>query len=1016
MSTDLETIKHLEKQSGKVIMRLHHEDEEEFFRFTGFVTDSNDNVIHLNLKSFNISDISPIVNLKHLAYLNLEANKVSDISAVKSLKNLTYLNLGFNHLSDISALKNLTHLTYLNLENNRIADISPVKSLKGLIYLNVAFNYVADLSAVKGLKELNYLNGDSNLLTDIYDIAGLKELQELHLSDNKIQDILVLNDLDGLTHLCLNENSISDIYIIKWVVTLQHLELCDNRISDISPLKELPLLTFLSMNRNHISDISALSGLKTLTELELAGNRVSDISPIKGSKKVTRCDFADNKITHLPVEIVDSGVEITWKYVFSKSIVLNGNPLESPPVEIVRQGADAVRNYFDDLNKDESVSYMESKLLLVGNGKVGKTTLKRKLRDHNYQVMVGQEPETRGIRIEPWDLTCTLESGDSKKVKVHFWDFGGQDIYHATHQFFLTKRSLYIFVWEARKEEETVSFGYWLNIIKQLSDNSPVIVVMNKADIYRKYIDEAPYFEKFDNIVNFHQVSCVNGKGIEELVEEIKTTLGKMPHLSDKLPKAWHGVRTRLQQEKRNYISLNEYLLICNKFGLDKEKAEYLSAYLHDRGFILHYRYDRALENVVFINPEWATEAFYTLIGTYIIRESGGRFTFEILRTVWDPAVYPVEEHYKLVRLMEKFELCFNITGTHTFIIPELLPSQRPPIDTQSYRSSENLHFEYFYGFMPEGIISRFTSRNYYLIRDTNYWKTGVELTFEDSTALVTCNQLDLRLSISISGPQKAELLAIIRREMEYIHRTLNLRLNQNYYEMIPCRCRSCNTSPKPHIYKYELLTNFLKRDNPLFCPVSYDRVFIKDLFEGYDMEKHPEELVKTIVAALSNLLGVARKIKPDEDSWNSFIARILSIKGLIVKDRTQWGHFTSGKFRGRTEIKSMAPGGTFAVCEEFLLQSFDAKIINEHLHKLFNFEPAGIKENIVIIYSEAEDFDSFWNQYITHLPNNIFKYHLEGKVQEGAINSRGIKLARTRHRKGQNLRNVFHLLVDIRI
>jgi GTPase SAR1 family protein len=31
-----------------------------------------------------------------------------------------------------------------------------------------------------------------------------------------------------------------------------------------------------------------------------------------------------------------------------------------------------------------------------------------------------------------------------KTFRVNIWDFGGQEIYHQTHQFFLSKRSLYL--------------------------------------------------------------------------------------------------------------------------------------------------------------------------------------------------------------------------------------------------------------------------------------------------------------------------------------------------------------------------------------------------------------------------------------------------------------------------------------------------------------------------------------------------------------------------------------------
>jgi internalin A len=62
-----------------------------------------------------------------------------------------------------------------------------------------------------------------------------------------------------------------------------------------------------------------------------------------------------------------------------------------------------------------------------------------------------------------------------REIKVNFWDFGGQEIMHATHQFFLSKRSLYILVLDGRKDEKP---EYWLKLIENFGGDSPVLVVI----------------------------------------------------------------------------------------------------------------------------------------------------------------------------------------------------------------------------------------------------------------------------------------------------------------------------------------------------------------------------------------------------------------------------------------------------------------------------------------------------------------------------------------------------------
>jgi hypothetical protein len=68
------------------------------------------------------------------------------------------------------------------------------------------------------------------------------------------------------------------------------------------------------------------------------------------------------------------------------------------------------------------------KLLLVGHGRVGKTSLSKALRGASYNA---QEPETPGIERHPLVLM-----GGKSAITAHIWDFGGQEFLHQTHQFF----------------------------------------------------------------------------------------------------------------------------------------------------------------------------------------------------------------------------------------------------------------------------------------------------------------------------------------------------------------------------------------------------------------------------------------------------------------------------------------------------------------------------------------------------------------------------------------------------
>jgi hypothetical protein len=98
------------------------------------------------------------------------------------------------------------------------------------------------------------------------------------------------------------------------------------------------------------------------------------------------------------------------------------------------------------LREERKRSLNEGKLILVGRGEVGKTSLVRRLSENEFR---GDESKTQGINITNWPLRC-----GSKTLRLNVWDFGGQEIMHATHQFFLTERSVYLLVLNGREGAE----------------------------------------------------------------------------------------------------------------------------------------------------------------------------------------------------------------------------------------------------------------------------------------------------------------------------------------------------------------------------------------------------------------------------------------------------------------------------------------------------------------------------------------------------------------------------------
>jgi small GTP-binding protein len=289
-------------------------------------------------------------------------------------------------------------------------------------------------------------------------------------------------------------------------------------------------------------------------------------------------------------------------------LFLHPNPVYGIPNillgnDIATNCLENLKNYWQDLAKG-SERQQQLKVQLVGNGRVGKTTLAHAL-EHKYAPSESFK-STHGIVIK--EIQQALD-GEDEPVTLQLWDFGGQEIYHATHRLFLSEDCLYLLLWaeetEEHPDETRPPVSYWLELIHDLGKNSPVILVKNQIDRSDRLPTRPP--ELTDDMPGVSQIrqevkiSAMQYRGMPTLRGAIESVLEELKHqVCLELPISWLQVQRELKKLDQNTTPFAHFKQLCIKAGIDH--AEWFVDYLHKTG-VLFYR-EGAFQDQIILNQD----------------------------------------------------------------------------------------------------------------------------------------------------------------------------------------------------------------------------------------------------------------------------------------------------------------------------------------------------------------------------------------------------------------------------
>jgi signal recognition particle receptor subunit beta len=433
--------------------------------------------------------------------------------------------------------------------------------------------------------------------------------------------------------------------------------------------------------------------------------------------------------------------------------------------------------------------------IFIGHGEAGKTSLIRAL--HGEDVLQGKEPMTQGIAIKDAALSTNKmeeEAGVFTSVTdykdddltVHFWDFGGQVMAHATHQFFLRSKCLYVVVLAGRAERNpNEEAEYWLEHVRAFGDNAPVLLVGNKADVMPVNLDLTTLKQKFPNIAGFYSLSCTQAKrALKDEFELFRKKFGaNLKALGQNVqrfsPEQFKVLKTIEQNAGQDdFLNERRFDEICKANGIAMEGPGGRGSLLDifDKlGIVMHFERLPFLTDYV-LNPRWLTYGVYTIMYSEEAKTAKGRLSevglVSILKKA-NPSVsdgrvlcYPADRCAIIANAMIAFRVAYRL-GTGEFVIPALLAPEQPDHD---FKPDGALAFRFdFGGFLPRHVLPALVVEHFQDITKVSgreiIWQNGVLLRprRQDSEALVRADYHTRTIDILVKGTDAPLYLGMLR-------------------------------------------------------------------------------------------------------------------------------------------------------------------------------------------------------------------------------------------------------------
>ncbi len=413
-----------------------------------------------------------------------------------------------------------------------------------------------------------------------------------------------------------------------------------------------------------------------------------------------------------------------------RTLFLHGSGIMVPPAsEHGRQRdenvAERTLRYYDDIDLCGSGEVKRCKLLMLGNGGAGKTSLSLALKGMDA-ALAEKHGSTHGVQF--WDRTicARVDGAFDEDVHLHLWDFGGQEIYHQTHRLFMSRGAVFVVLWDPKQDgcqpppneegyqDEWRPLQYWLDFIHLACPWKPRIAIVCSSHSELTEELKAQFQEQVSEAYRELPVYPVNSwtregqlpkleEWLEENVGAVVTSQGTaVPaywEIAQDLVGTWlpplnPDKPTEPQMARYNEMSMEDFAhhlesrmkdvmasaeaekfpelaaaMQAGSFELTPDRLRRTLEFLTNSGWL--YWDEKLFDQRVIIGQQWALNGIYTVLdrreGSRVYQEldaADGQFTRPQLdEWIWQEAGYSEQQQELLLSFMRQVGVCFRLVS-----------------------------------------------------------------------------------------------------------------------------------------------------------------------------------------------------------------------------------------------------------------------------------------------------------------------------------------------------------------